>query len=76
MLIEFLISFIPWRLTTYGRPADPGPIVVPYLFAVIFFKIHVGEESLTQIWNAFSGLGQPMSEQTFFLVAATIAPIF
>ncbi len=72
----FRISFIPWRLTTYGRPADPRPIVVSYLIAVIFFKIHVGEEYLTEIWNAFSGIGQPMTEQTFFLVAATIAPIF
>ncbi|BDX33380.1 hypothetical protein TUM20985_39270 [Mycobacterium antarcticum] len=72
----FAVSFLPWRLTTYGRPADPPPLIVPYLVAVILFMIHVGEEYLTDIWDAFSRLGQPMSERTFFLVAATIAPIF
>jgi len=74
--VVFLVSFIPWRLTTYGRPADPNPIVVPYLITVMLFMVHVGEEYLTEIWIGFSGLGQPMSEMTFFLVAAAIAPIF
>lgn len=72
----FVVSFLPWRLTTYGRPADPLPLVVPYLVAVIFFKVHVGEEYLSEIWQAFSRIGQPMTERTFFLVAAVIAPIF
>lgn len=72
----FAVSFLPWRLTTYGHPADPLPLVVPYLVAVIFFKVHVGEEYLSEIWEAFSRIGQPMTERTFFLVAAVIAPIF
>jgi hypothetical protein len=72
----FAVSFVPWRMTTYGRPADPLPLIIPYLIAVILFKVHVGEEYLTEIWTAFSDLGQPMTERTFFLVAATIAPIF
>jgi deazaflavin-dependent oxidoreductase (nitroreductase family) len=72
----FAVSFLPWRLTSYGRPADPLSLVVPYLVAVIFFKVHVGEEYLSEIWEGFSRIGQPMTERTFFLVAAVIAPIF
>lgn len=74
--VLFAVSFLPWRLTTYGRPADPLPLVVPYLVAVILFKVHVGEEYLSEIWEGFSRIGQPMTERTFFLVAAVIAPIF
>jgi deazaflavin-dependent oxidoreductase (nitroreductase family) len=72
----FAVSFIPWRLTTYGRPADPQPLVVAYLITVILFKVQVGEEYLTEVWEGFSRIGQPLSERTFFVVAATLIPIF
>lgn len=74
----FLIgSLIIWRLTTYGHPVDPRPIVIPYLLTIIFFTIHVGEEYFTKFWIALSGLtGQSIPEQNYFLVAALIGPIF
>jgi deazaflavin-dependent oxidoreductase (nitroreductase family) len=72
----FALSFIPWRLTSYGRPADPWPLVIPYLITVMLFLIQVCEEYLSQVWNAFSRIGQPMSERTFIVAAATIVPIF
>ena len=72
----FAVSFIPWRLTSYGRPADPQGIVIPYVFTVMLFLIQVLEEYLSQVWSAFSRIGQPMSERTFIVGAATIAPIF
>jgi hypothetical protein len=72
----FVVSFVPWRLTSYGRPVDPGPMVVPYLITVILFKIQVGEEYLTAAWDAFGRVGQPLSEQAVVVVAGTIVPIF
>lgn len=72
----FAVSLIPWRLTTYGRPADPWPLVVPYLITVILFLIQVGEEYLSEAWKAFTRIGQPLTEHTFFLGAASSAPIF
>jgi hypothetical protein len=72
----FAVSFIPWRLTSYGRPADPWPLVIPYLITVILFLVQVLEEYLSQVWNAFSRIGQPMSERTFIVAAATVVPTF
>ena len=72
----FAVSFIPWRLTTYGRPVDPWPLVIPYLITVMLFLIQVGEEYLSQVWNAFSRIGQPMSERTFIVAAGTVVPLF
>lgn len=72
----FVVSLIPWRLTTYGRPADPWPLVVPYLITVILFLAQVSEEYVTDAWKAFSRIGQPLSEHTFILGAATSAPVF
>ncbi len=72
----FAASLVPWRLTTFGCPADPQRLVVPYLLALIVFMIHVGEEYLSAIWEAFSRIGQPITERTFFLTAAVAAPMF
>jgi deazaflavin-dependent oxidoreductase (nitroreductase family) len=72
----FGISFVPWRLTSYGRPIDADPLVVPYLVTVILFKLQVGEEYLTAAWDAFGRIGQPLSERTLVVVAGTIVPIF
>lgn len=72
----FALSFIPWRLTSYGRPLDPWPLVIPYVIAVMLFLVQVLEEYLSQVWVAFSRIGQPMSERTFIVGAATIAPMF
>lgn len=73
----FLIgALIPWRLTTYGRPADPDKIVIPYLLTVVFFIVHVIEEYQTQFWVAISELsGHHVPEENFLLVAAFIGPI-
>jgi F420H(2)-dependent quinone reductase len=72
----FAVSFIPWRLTSYGRPAPPWPLVIPYLITVMLFLVQVMEEYLSQVWNAFSRIGQPMSERTFIVAAGTVVPIF
>lgn len=70
------VSFIPWRLTSYGRPVAPHSIVIPYLVTVMLFLVQVLEEYLSQVWSAFSRIGQPMSERTFVVGAAIIAPLF
>jgi len=72
----FAVSFVPWRLTSYGRPAAPEPLVIPYLITVMLFLGQVAEEYLSQVWSAFGRIGQPMSERTFIVGAAIIAPIF
>jgi hypothetical protein len=72
----FAVSFIPWCLTNYGRPADPSAIVVPYLVTVILFLVQFGEEYQTEIWLAFTRIGHPLTERTFVVAAGTIVPIF
>ena len=58
----FLVAgLVAWLLTTYGRPADPERIVVPYLLAVIFFIVHVFENYLTEFWVAMSAIKQSTS---------------
>lgn len=69
-------SLVTWRLTTYGRPAEPGPIVVPYLLAVILFVVHVGEEYFTDFWVVLGSLtGRDISQANFVIVAALVGPI-
>jgi hypothetical protein len=69
-------SAVAWRWTTYGKPADPSRIVVPYLAAVILFIVHVLEEYLTEFWEAMSLMtGEPMSQRNFLLVAAFAGPV-
>lgn len=76
IFLVFLVgSLLPWRLTTFGRPADPKRIVVPYLLAVIFFIVHVFEEDLTELYVAMSEVtGQDIPEFNIMLVAAFIGP--
>lgn len=73
----FLVGgLVVWRLTTYGSPAHPDSIVVPYLIAVVLFVIHVLEEYLAGFPGAISDLtGRAVSERDFLLVAAFIGPI-
>ncbi len=73
----FLVGgLVAWLLTTYGRPADPERIVVPYLLAVIFFIVHVFEEYLTEFWVAMSELtGHEIPEFNFLVIAAFIGPV-
>lgn len=72
----FLIGgLIPWYFTSYGRPVDPRPIIVPYLLTVIFFIIHVAEEYFTEFWIEIGELGgRDVSLSQFLLVAAFIGP--
>ena len=68
---------VPWYLTSYGRPVDPGPIVVPYLLTVILFIVHVAEEYFTDFWIAIGELGgRTVTLDQFLLVAAFIGPLF
>lgn len=73
----FLIGgLVPWRVTTYGRPADPDKIVIPYLLTVVLFVVHVVEEYMTEFWVAISNLsGHHVSEESFLLVAAFLGPM-
>ena len=74
--VAFLGGLVAWRLTTYGWPADPGPLVVPYLLTVILFIVHVGEEYFTEFWAALSSLsGGTIPQDNFVLVAALVGPV-
>lgn len=74
--VFLLGALIPWRLTTYGRPANPDKIVIPYLLTVVFFIVHVIEEYVTEFWAAISSLsGHHVSEGNFLFVAAFLGPI-
>jgi hypothetical protein len=76
-LIFLLGSLAAWLATTYGRPADPRPMVVPYLLAVMLFFVHVAEEYYTGFWQALADLtGRPVSEMGFLAVAGLIGPVF
>ena len=69
-------GFFLWLFTTYRTPIDTQKIIVPYLFAVILFIVHVYEEYLTNFEVAMTDItGFHMLEKNFLTVAAFIAPI-
>lgn len=69
-------GLVLWRFTTYGRPADPERIVVPYLLTVMLFIVHVLEEYLAGFPAAMTDLtGYNVSERNFLMVAAFIGPL-
>ncbi len=69
-------GFVLWLFTTYKHPVDPQKIIVPYLFAVILFIVHVYEEYLTDFEVALVDItGFHVLEKNFLTVAAFFAPV-
>ena len=62
-------------VTTYRTPVDPNKVIVPYLFAILLFIIHVYEEYLTDFEVAMTAItGFHVLERDFLTFAAFLAP--
>lgn len=69
-------GFVLWLAGTYRTPIDPGKVIIPYLFAVILFIVHVYEEYLTDFEVAMTDItGFHVLEKNFLTVAAFAAPV-
>ncbi len=69
-------GFLLWIFTTYRTPIDPTKVIIPYLWTVILFVVHVYEEYLTDFEVAiFDVSGFHVLERDFLSVAAFGAPI-
>jgi hypothetical protein len=59
-------GFVLWLASTYRTPVDRGKVIIPYLFAVILFIVHVYEEYLTDFEVAMTDItGFHVLEKTF-----------
>ncbi len=68
-------GFVLWLFTTYKTPIDPLRVIIPYLFTVILFIIHVYEEYLTDFEVAVTDIfGFHVPEENFLTIAAFLAP--
>ncbi len=64
-----------WLLTTYRTPVDPNKVIVPYLFAILLFIVHVYEEYGTDFEVAMTDItGFHVLEKKFLTFAAFLAP--
>jgi len=69
-------GFVLWMATTYRTPIDTQKVIVPYLFTIILFIVHVYEEYMTDFEVAMTDItGFHMLERNFLTVAAFVAPI-
>lgn len=70
-------GFVLWLFTTFQTPIDTTKVIVPYLWTIILFIVHVYEEYLTDFEVAMTDItGFHILEQKFLTVAAFFAPIF
>ena len=69
-------GFILWLFTTFRTPVDTEKIIIPYLFTIILFIVHVYEEYVTDFEAAMTDItGFHMLEKNFLTVAAFVAPV-
>ncbi|RDY58719.1 hypothetical protein [Flagellimonas nanhaiensis] len=69
-------GFLLWIFTTFRTPISTRKIIVPYLFTVMLFIIHVYEEYITDFEVAMTEItGFHMLEKNFVTIAAFAAPI-
>jgi hypothetical protein len=72
----FIGGLILWLTTTFRRPIDPEPIIVPYLATVICFIVHVSEECAAHVERYLSlRSGLQVTQADFLIIAAFAAPI-
>ena len=68
-------GFILWIFTTYRTPIDTQNVIIPYLFAVVLFIVHVYEEYIMDFEVAMTDIfGFHVAEQSFLTIAAFTAP--
>ena len=73
--VAFGGGFLLWLVTTYRTPIDPHKVIVPYLFTILLFIIHVYEEYLTDFEVAMTDItGFHVLERNFLTFAAFLAP--
>ena len=69
-------GFVLWLLTTYQTPIDTQKVIIPYLFTIILFIVHVYEEYITDFEVAMTDItGFHILEKNFLTVAAFVAPV-
>ena len=69
-------GFILWLFTTFKTPIDPQKVIIPYLFTIILFIVHVYEEYITNFEVALTDItGFHILERNFLSIAAFIVPI-
>lgn len=69
-------GFLLWMFTTFKTPIDPLKVIVPYLFTILLFIVHVYEEYVTDFEVVMTDItGFHMLEKNFLTVAAFVAPI-
>lgn len=69
-------GFVLWIFTTFRTPVNPQKVIIPYLFTVLLFIVHVYEEYVTDFEVAMTDItGFHIFERDFLTIAAFIAPI-
>ncbi len=74
--VAFGGGFILWVFTTYKTPVNPHNVIIPYLFAILLFIVHVYEEYITDFEGLVTDItGFHVLEKNFLTIAAFLAPI-
>lgn len=68
-------GFILWLATTYRTPIEPNKVIIPYLFTIVLFIIHVYEEYVTDFEVAITDITWfHVLEKNFLTIVAFIGP--